>query len=59
MDISPVAIPANGFKKWSLAHHEHVNNDDQPGGATPIARSDLSHDGQRSPAPVLKARQVR
>jgi hypothetical protein len=26
----------NNFKKWSIAHPPNSNDDDQPGGATPI-----------------------
>jgi hypothetical protein len=28
---------ANGFTKWSIAHPPNANDDDQPGGATPMA----------------------
>ena len=34
---SPRAHSANGFKSWSAAHTQGSNDDDQPGGATPIA----------------------
>jgi hypothetical protein len=31
------AAGANGFKKWSISHSPNSNDDDEPGGATPIA----------------------
>jgi hypothetical protein len=31
------ASGANGFTKWSIAHPLNANDDDEPGGATPIA----------------------
>jgi hypothetical protein len=37
MTISHAARAANGFKSWSAAHTRGDNDDDQPGGATPIA----------------------
>lgn len=39
MNISQTASAKNGFTKWSLAHPPG-NDDDQPGGATPIALVD-------------------
>ena len=37
MRISLADGRANGFSKWSIAHQPGSNDDDQPGGATPIA----------------------
>jgi len=31
---------ANGFAKWSIAQRPGSNDDDQPGGATPITLTD-------------------
>jgi hypothetical protein len=31
------ASGANGFTKWSIAHPPNANDDDEPGGATPMA----------------------
>lgn len=31
---------ATGFRKWSIAHPQPGNDDDRPGGATPIALTD-------------------
>jgi hypothetical protein len=36
MDIS-LSGRINGFKKWSSEHPQSSNDDDIPGGATPIA----------------------
>lgn len=36
MDVSQPSS-ANNFKKWSKDHLPGSNDDDQPGGATPIA----------------------
>ena len=37
MRISLPDSRANGSTKWSIAHQPGSNDDDQPGGATPIA----------------------
>jgi len=37
MRISLVESCANAFTKWSSFHRPGSNDDDQPGGATPIA----------------------
>jgi hypothetical protein len=37
MTIFLNANGANGFNKWSVAHPPSTNDDDHPGGATPIA----------------------
>jgi hypothetical protein len=37
MTTSQVTNLANGFRKWSAAHPPAGNDDDHPGGATPIA----------------------
>jgi hypothetical protein len=37
MYISLANSRSNGFKKWSDTHSPGSNDDDQPGGATPIA----------------------
>ena len=37
MTISLNANGANGFAKWSIAHSPNANDDDEPGGATPMA----------------------
>jgi hypothetical protein len=37
MYISLANSRTKGFKKWSDSHHRGSNDDDQPGGATPIA----------------------
>jgi hypothetical protein len=37
MIISEKENVPNGFRKWSLSHPVAGNDDDQPGGATPIA----------------------
>jgi len=37
MRISLVDSRAQGFKCWSIAHQPGSNDDDRPGGATPIA----------------------
>jgi hypothetical protein len=37
MDISLASSRMNGFKKWSDDHPASGNDDDNPGGATPIA----------------------
>jgi hypothetical protein len=37
MTIFLNASGANGFKKWSIAHPPNANDDDEPGGATPMA----------------------
>jgi hypothetical protein len=31
------ASGADGFTKWSIAHLLNANDDDEPGGATPMA----------------------
>jgi hypothetical protein len=31
------ASGANGFTKWSVGHPPNANDDDEPGGATPVA----------------------
>ena len=36
---------ANGSTKWSIAHRPGSNDDDQPGGATPIAITGPDPDG--------------
>jgi hypothetical protein len=48
----------NSFQKWSVSHYWPVNDDDELGGAKPVAVSDLSRDGKRSNAIVLKARPI-
>lgn len=37
MDVSPPSSAVNSFKKWSKDHLPGSNDDDQPGGATPLA----------------------
>lgn len=37
MYISHTARIANSYKKWSVAHSNRGNDNDQPGLATPIA----------------------
>ena len=37
MDVSLGSSGVNGFKKWSKDHLPSSNDDDQPGGATPLA----------------------
>jgi hypothetical protein len=37
MYISLADSRSNGFRKWSETHSPGSNDDDQPGGATPIA----------------------
>ena len=37
MDVSPARSGINGFKKWPKDQLPSSNDDDQPGGATPIA----------------------
>jgi hypothetical protein len=37
MTIFMNASGANGFTKWSIAHPPNANDDDEPGGATPMA----------------------
>jgi hypothetical protein len=37
MNISLASSRLNGFKKWSISHLPNSNDDDRPGGATPIA----------------------
>jgi hypothetical protein len=37
MTISLNASGANGFAEWSIAHPPNANDDDEPGGATPVA----------------------
>jgi len=37
MTIFLNARGANGFTKWSIAHPPNANDDDEPGGATPMA----------------------
>jgi hypothetical protein len=37
MNISLASSRMNGFKKWSSDHPPSSNDDDNPGGATPIA----------------------
>jgi hypothetical protein len=37
MRISLADSRANRFTKWSIAHQPGSNDDDQPGGATPIS----------------------
>jgi hypothetical protein len=37
MHISLSDNRVNGFTKWSIPHQPGSNDDDQPGGATPIA----------------------
>ena len=37
MTIFSNARGANGFAKWSIAHPPNGNDDDEPGGATPMA----------------------
>jgi hypothetical protein len=37
MRISLAQSRANGFTKWFNAHRPGSNDDDQPGGATPVA----------------------
>ena len=37
MNISQKESAASGFKRWSTAHAAPINDDDLPGGATPIA----------------------
>jgi hypothetical protein len=37
MTIFLNASGANGFTKWSIAHPLNANDDDEPGGATPMA----------------------
>ena len=37
MTIFLNARGANGFTKWSVAHPPNANDDDEPGGATPMA----------------------
>ena len=37
MTIFLNASGANGFTKWSVAHPPNGNDDDEPGGATPMA----------------------
>jgi hypothetical protein len=37
MTISQVTSLATGFRKWSVAHATASNDDDHPGGDTPIA----------------------
>jgi hypothetical protein len=53
MDISLAGGGLNGFRRWSIAHRPSSNDDNSPGGATPIAlvkplsagdeREDLRH----------------
>jgi hypothetical protein len=49
MNISEKHSATNGFKKWSRAHAIASNDDDKPGGATPIALAE----------PVRQAGEVR
>jgi hypothetical protein len=37
MNISQKESASTGFKKWSTAHAAPINDDDLPGGATPVA----------------------
>jgi hypothetical protein len=37
MKISVASSPINGFKNWANDHLPSSNDDDKPGGATPIA----------------------
>jgi hypothetical protein len=37
MTASQVTNLATGFMKWSITHPPATNDDDHPGGATPIA----------------------
>jgi hypothetical protein len=48
----------NGFKTWSVSHYGPANDDDEPGGASATAVSDLSRDGLRSDKIVPKARSL-
>jgi hypothetical protein len=40
MFISYTVSAANGFKKWSASQSKGSNDNDQPGGITPIALAD-------------------
>jgi hypothetical protein len=58
MKSSSEKFVENSFKNWSVSHYGPVNDDDEPGGAKPIAASHLSRDGKRSEAIVVKARSL-
>ena len=45
MHISLASSRLNGFKKWSNDHPRRSNDDDIPGGATPIAVLEPHSDG--------------
>jgi len=44
MDVSPPNSAVNSFKKWSKDHLPGSNDDDRPGGATPLAIKALPSD---------------
>jgi hypothetical protein len=44
MYISLAHSRASGFKKWSDDHRQPDNDDDQPGGATPVAITEPTSD---------------
>jgi hypothetical protein len=46
MTISRVSNLATGFRKWSTAHPPAGNDNDHPGGATPIALTAPKLDNQ-------------
>jgi hypothetical protein len=37
MNINEIARVSKNFKSWSLTHNQRSNDDEPPGGATPIA----------------------
>ena len=51
MTMSQVSSLATGFRKWSVAHPPASNDDDHPGGATPIALSAPEFDDQVNAPP--------
>jgi hypothetical protein len=51
MQISQAASLATGFKKWSIAHPPSIDDDDNPGGPTPIALTDPDLDDRVTAPP--------